>query len=96
MVKDKIDKQKIMDYFGFSNSNQLKVAYNNALVQTADAPEIEGGRGVKTDKTIFGTVTVGKRGSIAIPKRLIAELGFQEGDGFRIRKTKVGLSLSKK
>jgi bifunctional DNA-binding transcriptional regulator/antitoxin component of YhaV-PrlF toxin-antitoxin module len=38
---------------------------------------------------------VGKRGSIIVPKGLVAELGFVENDKFLVRKTKSGISLKR-
>ena len=40
-------------------------------------------------------VKIGKRGSIAIPRKLVAELGLNIGDRFRVRPSRAGLSLKK-
>ena len=96
MVKDKVLQKKIMEHFGYSTAAQLKLAYANALIHTGKAPEIVTGSAAKANDGISKEVAVGKRGSLVIPKGLIAELGLQVGDGFQIRKTKVGISLSKK
>jgi hypothetical protein len=96
MVKDGTNQKQIMEKFTFGTSTQLKVAYLNALTQTGEAPEILTARTVKKEKAISKEVAVGKRGSIVIPKGLVEELGFKEGDFFLAKKTKVGISLSKK
>ena len=36
-----------------------------------------------------------KRGSLVLPRSLIEELGYEQGDEFIARKTKVGISLRK-
>ncbi len=36
---------------------------------------------------------VSKRGSVVIPKAMIDEMGFKEGNRFTVRKTKSGISL---
>ena len=96
MVTDKADQKSIMDHFGFATSTQLKVAYANALMQTGEVAEIKKSRGRKAKKAVSMQVAVGKRGSIVIPKALIADLAFKEGDGFIVKRTKAGISLSQK
>lgn len=96
MVTEKTDQKKIMEHFGFKTATQLKVAYANALIQTGAAPAIKSARGAKAKKGISKQVAVGKRGSIIIPKALVEELGFKVGDGFLVKKTKAGVSLSQK
>jgi hypothetical protein len=96
MVKDKVDQKKIMQHFNFSTATQLKLAYANALMVTGEAPEIVSAGAAKPSNEISREVTVGKRGSLIIPKGLVAELGFAQGDAFTIRKSNVGVSLSAK
>lgn len=38
-------------------------------------------------------VTISKRGSLAIPKTFMEELGFKEDDAFTVRKTRAGFIL---
>jgi hypothetical protein len=95
MVKDGTDRKQIMKYFGLGATTQLKLAYANALIQTGEAADIRSARFGKETKLFLKEVSVGKRGSIVIPKWLVSELGFKEGDSFLARKTKVGVSLSK-
>ena len=40
-------------------------------------------------------VSINKRGSLIIPKYLVQDMGFKEGDTFEARKTKAGVSLKK-
>ncbi len=95
MVEQGVSQKEIMGKFGFKSSIQLKVAYANALMESGKAPEIKktGGKGKAdgTSKNIF----INKRGSLTIPKDLIDELGFRMGDTFRVKMTKVGISLKK-
>jgi hypothetical protein len=94
MVKDETPQAEIMKAFGFKTSTQLKTAYMNALIEDGTVPAIVSGRGT-AKATISNEVTVGKRGSIIVPKGLVAELGYVENDRFMVKKTKTGLSLKK-
>ena len=97
MVKDAVDQKDIMENFGFKTSTQLTVAYTNALMETGAIPAINSARGgKKAEKTISREVSVGKRGSIVIPAALVAELGVVEGNTFFVKKSKAGLTLSRK
>ena len=40
-------------------------------------------------------VTVGKRGSVIIPKEMAEGLGIAVGDKFSVRKTKAGIALKR-
>jgi hypothetical protein len=93
MVKDGAPQSDIIKKFGFNTSTQLKVAYANALMESGKIPEIKSPRGGKPAGGIKKEVSVSKRGSLIIPKGLIEELGFKEGDLFVTRKTKAGISL---
>jgi AbrB family looped-hinge helix DNA binding protein len=92
MVKDEIAQAEIMKTFGFKTAVQLKNAHYRALVETGTVSKIKGGRG-PGKKAAAKTVTVGKRGSIIIPKEMIAEFGLGEKDQFTLRKTKAGIAL---
>ena len=93
MVKDGVPQSEIMEKFEFNTSTQLKVAYANALMDAGKIPEIQSSRGGKPAGGIKKEVAVSKRGSLVIPKDLIEDLGFKEGDVFFTRKTKAGISL---
>ena len=87
--------KEIMEQFGFKNSSQLKVAYANALMDTGKVAEIKSGRSSAKAGAPSREVAVNKRGSLVVPKALVAELGLQEGDRFQVRPSKSGLSLRK-
>ena len=95
MVADGVVQKDILEKFGFTNSSQLKVAYANALMEVGTAAVIKSGRGGAKKVEIKKEVSVGKRGSLVIPKKLIESFGFKEGDEFEARASKVGLSLRK-
>jgi hypothetical protein len=93
MVSDGVNQKEIMDQFGFKNSSQLKVAYANSLMEAGQVPEIQSARGGKADAPVKKETAVNKRGSIVLPKALVADLGFEMGDTFEVRKSKAGVSL---
>lgn len=93
MVKDGTPQSDIMAKFGFNTSTQLKLAYANALMEAGEIPEIQSARGGKPSAGVKKEIAVSRRGSLIIPKELIEELGFNVGDLFLARKTKVGISL---
>jgi hypothetical protein len=95
MIDSGTPQKEIMEKFGIKNSTQLKVAYANALMETGKAAEIKSGRALGK-KQIPREISIGKRGSLIVPKDLISELGFQEGDSFTVKKSRTGISLSKK
>ncbi len=94
MVKEETPLPDIMKCFGFKNSVQLKNAYMNALIQQGTVPAIKSARRA-AKPAVSNEVNVGKRGSIIVPKGLVAELGFVENDKFLVRKTKSGISLKR-
>ncbi|MEW6263598.1 MAG: hypothetical protein AB1641_11035 [Thermodesulfobacteriota bacterium] len=49
--------------------------------------------GLEAAKIILGEVTISKRGSLALSRTLMAELGFRVNDAFIVRRTKAGLVL---
>ena len=94
MIDSGSPQKEIMVKFGIKTSTQLKIAYANALMETGKVA------GIKTERTsgkkeISRDISVGKRGSLIVPKDLVSELGFQEGDSFTVKKSKAGISLSK-
>jgi len=96
LAKKGIHQNEIMKQLGIKTSTQLKVAYANALMEAGTAPKLQGGRGGGASGEVSKEVVVGKRGSIIIPRALVEELGLKEGEGFAVRKSKSGLTLSKK
>ncbi|MGD8367109.1 MAG: hypothetical protein PVG78_05680 [Desulfobacterales bacterium] len=95
MVQEGTVQKEILEKFGLNSASQLKVAYADALMVTGKAPAIKKGSRVKKAAAAAPRVKIGKRGSIAISKRLVEELGLQIGDTFQVRPSKAGLSLKK-
>ena len=85
---------EILKEFKFNTATQLKNHYLSALMQTGKVPEIQSGR-ASSNSGPSKEAEVNKRGSLIVPKVLISEMGFAEGDKFSIRKTKSGISLKK-
>ena len=92
LIDDETPQKEIMEKFGFKNSGQLKVAYLNALVDSGKATGIKSSAAAKPVET---TVAVNNRGSLTIPKSLVAHFELKAGDAFTVRKSKAGLSLKK-
>lgn len=81
----------LMEKFGFKTSNQLKVAYTNALIALGKIPAPKKGRPKKSVNT---TVSVNARGNLVIPKKLVEAMGLNSGDRFKVETAQAGLSLS--
>lgn len=95
MVKEGTEQNEIMETFGFKTSTQLKVAYANALMETGDAPKIKGSGKRGRKKTVDMKVTVNKRGSLIISKKIIESMGIEIGAAFEAKKTASGIQLKK-
>jgi hypothetical protein len=94
MIQDGLPQKEIMDKMEFKTSTQFKIAYLNAAMESDIVPKIKTGRG-SAETVISKQVEVNKRGSLIIPKPLVDDMGFKEGDTFEARKTKAGVSLKK-
>lgn len=92
MAESGAHQKEIMKAFKFNTAAQLKSHLFDALAQAGKAPKIESGRG-KAKASPVKNVFVSKRGSVVIPKIMIEEMGFSEGNKFTVRKTKSGISL---
>jgi hypothetical protein len=84
----------IIKEFKFNTASQFKNHYLTALIEAGRAPQIQTSR-ASAKKTLSKEALVGKSGSVVIPKALIEEMGFTEGEKFGVRKTKAGISLKK-
>ncbi len=93
-VKSGKHQSEIMKDFNFNTSAQFKSYYLDALMEVGTAPKITVRRTSNMAESVKESF-VSKRGSVVISKGLIDEMGFTEGDKFRIRKTKSGISLKK-
>lgn len=94
MIQDGVEQPEIMSKFGFKNSNQLKVAYANALMNAGTVPELKKA-GRKTAKGVETLIAVNKRGSLVIPKALVESFGIKIGETFEVKYTKAGIRLKK-
>ncbi|BBO67846.1 hypothetical protein DSCA_17760 [Desulfosarcina alkanivorans] len=92
MVADGSHQKEIMKAFKFNTAAQFKTHYLDALMKAGKAPEIKSGRGIAKARS-SKEVLVSKRGSVVVPKAMIEEMGFAEGEKFIVRKTKSGISL---
>ena len=92
MAESGMHQKEIMKSFKFNTTAQLKSHLLDALTQAGKAPKIESGRG-KAKANPVKEVLVSKRGSVVIPKTMIDEMGFPEGNKFTVRRTKSGISL---
>lgn len=85
------EQEALMEKFGFKTSNQLKVAYTNALIALGKIPAPKKGR---PKKPVSTTVSINARGNLVIPKKLVAALELNPGDLFKVETVQTGLSLS--
>jgi hypothetical protein len=86
--------KQIMDELGIKTSVQLKTYYADALMSTGQIPEIKLSRG-RPKSTTPKAIQVNEKGALIIPRELVIEMGFKEGDTFNVRKSKSGLSLKR-
>jgi len=94
MVEDGVPRPEIMKKFKLKTSSQLTIAYAKAQMEAGKIAGILGGRGGATAKESI-VITVGKRGSVIIPKDMAEGVGVTVGDKFSVRKTKAGIALKK-
>jgi AbrB family looped-hinge helix DNA binding protein len=94
MIEDGIPRPEIMKKLNIKTSQQLTVAYAKAMMEMGKIPVIKGGRGGAPAKD-SNEITVGKRGSVIIPKDMAESLSVAVGDKFSVRKTKAGIALKK-
>jgi AbrB family looped-hinge helix DNA binding protein len=94
MVENQVPRPEIMKNFNFKSSTQLMAAYARAQMEAGKIPEIPGGRGGAASR-VAKEITVGKRGSVIIPKPMAEGFGIAVDDKFSVRKTKAGIALKK-
>ncbi len=92
-VESGLPRKEIMNQFGFSSPVQVNTYYLDALIDTGRAKGISGREPKAGQEKDRSTVKVTKRGSISVPKELIEEMGYKEGDSFIVIKTRAGLVL---
>jgi hypothetical protein len=91
-IADGLPQKEILSRFGFKSPNQLKVAYLNALTAAGKVTPLKSGR-ASSAATPDNIVAVNPRGSLIIPKALVAQLGLEAGDTFDVTRTSAGVSL---
>jgi len=91
-VQDGKSAKEIKEAFDLKTSSQVKIAYLHAVMDEGIVPELKDGRAANA-KPEQKEPTVNKRGSLIIPRELVMQMGFKEGDSFQIRETKAGISL---
>jgi len=84
----------IIKEFKFNTATQFKNHYLTALMEAGKAPQIQTSR-ASAKTALSKEALVSKSGSVVIPKALIEEMGFTQGEKFSVRKTKAGISLKK-
>ncbi|MBW2092375.1 MAG: hypothetical protein JRI34_09680 [Deltaproteobacteria bacterium] len=95
-VESGLPSKEIMAKFGVKTSAQLKSLYLDALAEKGKVKGIisRTGRNAQDGRKGKG-IKVNKRGSLVVPREMVAEMGFRIGDIFAVRKTKSGASLRK-
>lgn len=94
MIEEGIPSPEIRKKLNIKTANQLKVAYAIAMMESGKVPKIVDGR-KSSGSSAVNEVTIGKRGSVIIPKDMAESLGVAVGDKFSVRKTKAGIALKK-
>jgi len=96
MVGKGIPDKEIMKELGIKTRASLRSMYYNALVEAGKIKDILTERKVKKATPRQRALTVGKRGTILLSKKLLVDqLGFKEGDKFSISKRRDSITLRK-
>jgi len=96
MVGKGIPDKEIMNELGIKTKASLRSMYYNALVEAGKIKDIMTERKVKKAAPRQRALTVGKRGTILLSKKLLVDqLGFKEGDKFSISKRRDSIILRK-
>ena len=92
-VEKGVPQKQLMEKYGYKTANALKIAYLNALAETGRVSGLKTER--KKKKAVSDTVTINSRGSLVIPKALVASLDLDPDAKFRVKKSGIGLSLTR-
>ena len=95
MIKDGVGQSEIMEQLGIKTSTQLKTAYANALMDAGEVPKIKGAGKKAKKKPVNMKISVNKRGSLVVPKKMIESMGIEIGEAFEAKKTRSGIQLKK-
>ena len=92
LIQDGMPQKQIMDQLKIKTGTQLKVAYTDALMNSGQVPALQTDR-PRRPRTRKNIISVNKQGSLVIPKAIVDQFDFKEGDVFDLFKTTSGLSL---
>ncbi|NIO21969.1 MAG: hypothetical protein GTN76_14875 [Candidatus Aenigmarchaeota archaeon] len=96
MVKKGIPDKEIMKELGIQTKASLKRMYYDALVEAGKIRDIMTERKMKKAASRRRSLKIGKRGTILLSKALLVDqLGFKEGDKFRVAKRRDSIILRK-
>jgi len=96
MVRKGIPDKEIMKELGIQTKASLKRVYYDALVEAGKIKDILREREVKKAAPRKRLLAIGKRGTILLSKAvLIDQLGFKEGDQFKVAKKRDSIILRK-
>jgi hypothetical protein len=87
--------KEILEKFGLKTRTQLKSLYLDALVAEGAVKSISSRTKSTNSDAAQEEIRVNKRGSLVVPRSLVEEMGFAEGDAFSARRTRSGVSLRK-
>jgi bifunctional DNA-binding transcriptional regulator/antitoxin component of YhaV-PrlF toxin-antitoxin module len=87
-----LSKADIMKKFDIKTSAALETAYFNALVALGKIQDVNKGR---KPKKVAKKVSINRRGSLVIPKKLVDYLEINESDTFEVTKKGTGLLLKR-
>jgi hypothetical protein len=97
-VESGLSTQQLMDRFGLKTSAQVKARYVDALMEKNLVPRLVPGRRGRTPENHPADkvrMRINSRGNLIVPRELIEEMGFSEGDRFSVRQTAAGVSLKR-
>ena len=96
MVKAGLTDKQIMKELGIQTKASLKKMYFDALVEAGKIKTIITEREKKKRQRKTRVLTIGKRGTLALSRLiLIDQLGFKEGDKFRVSKRRDSIILKR-
>ena len=94
MVKKGMPDKEIMKELGIQTKASLRRIYYDALVEAGKIKDILAERELKKAVPKKRALTIGKRGTILLSKAfLIDQLGFKQGDKFRVSKRRDSIIL---
>jgi hypothetical protein len=96
MVKAGLTDTQIMKELGIQTKASLKKMYLDALIEAGKIKAIITERDKRKKERKSKVMTIGKRGTLSLSRLvLIDQLGFKEGDKFRISKRRDTIILKK-